>query len=77
MLVDYLLNRGREQGIEQGILQGIEKGILQGIERGIEMTKFEVVSKLYAKGFDWESISELTGITQEKFEAYIARHQKS
>lgn len=56
--------RGMEKGIEQGVKQGIKQGRQQGIEEG----KLEVVKRMLAKGYDVDTIHELTGLPIEKIE---------
>ncbi|MFC0297657.1 Rpn family recombination-promoting nuclease/putative transposase [Geobacillus jurassicus] len=60
--------RGMEKGIQQGVKQGIEQGIKQGRQQGIEEGKLDVVKRMLAKGYDVETIHELTGLPVEKIE---------
>ncbi|BBW95171.1 Rpn family recombination-promoting nuclease/putative transposase [Geobacillus icigianus] len=60
--------RGMEKGIEKGIEQGIKQGMKQGRQQGIEEGKLEVVKRMLAKGYDVDTIHELTGLPAEKIE---------
>lgn len=62
------LNRGKEKGIRQGIKQGIEQGIKQGIKQGIQSNKMEIARNMISKNFDRETISEITGLSQEEID---------
>lgn len=59
-------DHGYDKGLEAGIEQGVKRGIRQGIEQGIERNKKEIVLKMKSKGFDEKTISEITGLTEEK-----------
>jgi predicted transposase/invertase (TIGR01784 family) len=60
------LERGLEQGLERGLEQGLKQGLKQGLETGIEEGKLQVARKMKIKGFDMETISEITGLTVEE-----------
>ncbi|AUI37456.1 transposase [[Bacillus] caldolyticus] len=63
LIVSYE-QRGMEKGIQQGVKQGMKQGRQQGIEEG----KLDVVKRMLAKGYDVDTIHELTGLPVEKIE---------
>ncbi|ATA58776.1 hypothetical protein GS458_0314 [Geobacillus stearothermophilus] len=67
LIVSYE-QRGLEKGIQQGIEQGIKQGMKQGRQEGIEEGKLDVVKRMLAKGYDVDTIHELTGLPMEKIE---------
>ncbi|EPR27713.1 hypothetical protein I656_02648 [Geobacillus sp. WSUCF1] len=62
------LEKGIQQGIEQGLKQGLKQGMKQGRQEGIEEGKLDVVKRMLAKGYDVDTIHELTGLPIEKIE---------
>jgi len=62
------IQQGVKQGIEQGLKQGIKQGMKQGRQEGIEEGKLDVVKRMLAKGYDVDTIHELTGLPMEKIE---------
>ncbi|KFL16051.1 transposase [Geobacillus stearothermophilus] len=46
--------------------KGMEKGMEKGIEKGMEKAKLDVAKRMLAKGFDADTIHELTGLPLEK-----------
>ena len=57
---------GEEKGIVKGTAIGIEKGTAIGIEKGREETNLDHARKMKEKGYDLESIHEITGLPIEK-----------
>ena len=57
-----------QRGMEKGIQQGIEQGMKQGRQQGIEEGKLDVVKRMLAKGYDVDTIHELTGLPVETIE---------
>ncbi|MED5011079.1 hypothetical protein P9852_06360, partial [Geobacillus stearothermophilus] len=45
-----------------------EKGMEKGIEKGMEKAKLDVAKRMLAKGFDADTIHELTGLPLETIE---------
>jgi len=62
------IEEGIEKGIEQGIEKGIEQGIMQGIEKGEINKAVETARKMKTKGFDTQTISEVSGLAIEEIE---------
>ena len=53
---------------KKGMEKGIEKGIEKGMEKGMEKAKLDVAKRMLAKGFDADTIHELTGLPLETIE---------
>ncbi|AWO75027.1 transposase [Geobacillus thermoleovorans] len=62
------IEQGLKQGIKQGMKQGMKQGIEQGRQKGIEEGKIDIAKKMLAKGYDVDTIHELTGLPVEKIE---------
>ncbi|AKM20129.1 flagellar assembly protein H [[Flavobacterium] thermophilum] len=62
------VKQGIEQGLKQGIKQGMKQGIEQGRQKGIEEGKIDIAKKMLAKGYDVDTVHELTGLPAEKIE---------
>ena len=56
------------KGIEEGIAQGIEQGIAQGAAK----EKENIARAMLAKGFDADTIADLTGLDAEEIKALTA-----
>jgi predicted transposase/invertase (TIGR01784 family) len=57
-----------DKGIEEGIHKGIDEGIHKGIDKGIEKKTIETAKRMLEKGFDLDTIIEITGIKREEIE---------
>ncbi|MGG2947853.1 DUF4351 domain-containing protein, partial [Geobacillus stearothermophilus] len=57
-----------QRGMEKGIQQGVKQGMKQGRQKGIEEGKIDIAKKMLAKGYDVDTIHELTGLPAEKIE---------
>ncbi len=55
-----------EDGVQEGMEKGIKKGMKKGIEKGREEEKRQVAAKMKSKGFDTETIADMTGLTVEE-----------
>ncbi|MEW5323467.1 Rpn family recombination-promoting nuclease/putative transposase [Geobacillus thermoleovorans] len=62
------IKQGIEQGIKQGMKQGMKQGVEQGRKKGIEEGKTDIAKRMLAKGYDVQTIHELTGLPIEKIE---------
>jgi predicted transposase/invertase (TIGR01784 family) len=66
---EYLLAQAvaqaKEEGIKEGIEKGLEEGIEKGIEKGLEEGVTKVVRNLLQKGFDMETIVQVSGLSKE------------
>ena len=58
---EQILKIGEERGIEKGI----EKGLEQGLEQGLRQTSLENARKMLDRGYDWDAITDITGIKPE------------
>jgi len=72
-IIPQWIERGRQEGIEQGIERGIERGrqegIEQGIEQGIERGREKIVRRLFAMGMPIAEIAQATELPVEKIRA--------
>ena len=70
------LERGRAEGIEQGLEQGLERGRAEGIEQGLERGKFFAFLDMVRQGLlTSEVASEQLDMTVAEFEALLERHK--
>lgn len=53
-----------------------QKGIDQGMEQGLELEKLEVIQGMLAKGFDWQTIQDITHLDQAGYKALQAKHPR-
>ncbi len=53
-----------------------QKGIDQGMEQGLELEKLEVIQGMLAKGFDWQTIQDITHLDQAGYETLQAKHPR-
>jgi len=60
-LGQLLKERDMPEIIDRWIQEGMEKGLQQGIRE----SKLEIARKLLDRGYDWESITEITGLNPE------------
>jgi predicted transposase YdaD len=64
---------GKEEGRKLGKLEGLEEGIdfgqRLGIDKGRQEERRKFVSQLKRKGFDRDSILDLTGISEEELDS--------
>ena len=63
------MEQGMKQGMEQGMKQGIEQGIEQGMTQGAKKQAIETALRMLEKGFDSETIVQLTGLTFDEIAA--------
>ena len=61
-------NEGREEGRAEGLEEGRAEGRKEGHAEGLTEGKQEIAKKLLAKGFDIETIAEITELTIEEIE---------
>jgi predicted transposase/invertase (TIGR01784 family) len=61
-LYDRLMAKGRQEGIEIGLEQGLEQGRVQGSE----LAKKEAVLSGFRLGISAQTISLMTGFSEEK-----------
>ena len=55
---------GHEEGYENGFEEGREKGLTEGYEKGQSESKKEIARKMKERGFDDDTISQMTGIEE-------------
>ena len=61
--------RGMEKGIEKGMEKGMKKGMEKGIEQGIEKEKLSLAKRMLEKGYDVETVAELTELSVPAIQA--------
>ncbi len=64
--IKYARESGREEGREEGHKEGKEEGRKEGREEGAKQKSFDIAQRMLEKGIDIETISELTGLTEEE-----------
>ena len=57
---------GKEEGLKEGRKEGKEEGIKEGREEGAKRNSCDIAKRMLEKGIDVETISELTGLTEEE-----------
>ena len=65
------LKKGMKEGMKKGIKEGIEKGIEKGFQEGKKNNQLLIVQNMLNKGFDKETIIEITGITLDELNFLI------
>ena len=68
------LKVGREEGREEGLKEGHKKGHKEGKEEGLKegraegakQKSFDIAKRMLEKGIDFETISELTCLTEKE-----------
>ena len=57
---------GKEEGLKEGRKEGKEEGIKEGREEDAKRNSCDIAKRMLEKGIDVETISELTGLTEEE-----------
>ena len=77
-LMNYLLEREKEIGIEEGMEQAkkqmnslLEREKEIGIEEGMEQAKKQMILNLYKKDIDVKTISEASGLSIEEIKKIV------
>ena len=65
------LKKGMKEGMKKGIKEGLEKGIEKGFQEGKKNNQLMIVQNMLNKGFDKETIIEITGITLDELNFLI------
>jgi predicted transposase/invertase (TIGR01784 family) len=60
---------GERIGFENGEKVGFENGEKVGFENGEKQNSVDTARKMKTRGFDTETISDLTGLSEEEIEA--------
>jgi predicted transposase/invertase (TIGR01784 family) len=74
--LELALRRGHEEGMKEGHEKGMKEGMKEGIRKGIENSKFEIVKNAINKGFDDDTIAELTGLTMKQIVEMRKKYKK-
>ena len=62
------INKGIKEGIKEGINKGIKEGIKEGINKGIKEGKIETAIKMIEQGFQNDTIASVTGVADEEIQ---------
>ncbi|GIV32386.1 MAG: hypothetical protein KatS3mg030_688 [Saprospiraceae bacterium] len=57
---DPFYREGLEEGIQKGLEEGIQKGLERGLQKGQEKQAVITICHLLSKGFDEQSVVEIT-----------------
>ncbi|MET7253943.1 Rpn family recombination-promoting nuclease/putative transposase [Dyadobacter fermentans] len=60
------MKEGIKEGMKEGVKEGKEVGMKEGMKAGIKETRLQVARNMKTRGFDAETISEITGLTPEE-----------
>ena len=60
-VIDIMINKGREEGLAEGLVAGRQEGLAEGAE----LEKKNIAQGMKKKGFDISLIMELTGLSKE------------
>jgi len=68
-VIDIMINKGRQEGLAEGLATGRQKGLAEGRQEGLaegaELEKKNIAQGMKKKGFDISLIMELTGLSKE------------
>ena len=64
--IEYARESGREEGHKVGKEEGLKVGREEGRAEGVKQNSFDIAERMLEKGIDIETISELTGLTEEE-----------
>ena len=80
-VIDIMINKGREEGLaeglatgrqeglvagrQEGLAEGRQEGLAEGLAEGAEREKKNIAQGMKKKGFDISLIMELTGLSKE------------
>jgi|GEM_PF-2461650 len=60
-VIDIMINKGREEGLAEGLVAGRQEGLAEGAE----LEKKNIAQGMKKKGFGISLIMELTGLSKE------------
>ena len=60
--MDYMLQKGKEEGLKKGMRQGLQ----QGLQQGASSKALEIAKRLKEKGLSFAEIAETTGLAEEQ-----------
>ena len=66
--IETYKKEGRDEGEAIGLAKGLEKGRAEGREEGAQAKALEMARKMLAKGFDKQTVADLSGLPLEKVE---------
>jgi len=71
--IELATKTGLKQGLEKGLEQGLEQGIEKGLEQGEWNAKVTMILNAHQLGLPMQTISELTGIDEDKILAVVQK----
>lgn len=71
IMAEYNRLTSEHNFFEAGVKEGIEKGIEKGFQEGKKNNQLMIVQNMLNKGFDKETIIEITGITLDELNFLI------
>ncbi|EMT46444.1 hypothetical protein [Anoxybacillus flavithermus] len=57
-----------KKALEKGLREGVERGLQQGLQQGLQLEKRHIAKKMLEKGYDIQTIHELTELSVEEIE---------
>ncbi len=69
-----ILSQPFKEKFEAGKKEGIEQGVEQGIEKGTATDQIKVIENMLSKKCDWKFISEITGLSRQKYQSLKKKH---
>ena len=68
-IIDTAAEDGRAEGFAEGLAEGEAKGRSEGKAEGLAEGKVLIAKAMVAKGMDRNTISEITGLSDEELES--------
>lgn len=56
------MREGMKEGMKEGLKEGIKEGMKEGMKEGVK----QIARNMLEKGFDEETIMDVTGLTKEE-----------
>ena len=72
-----LLERGREEGLAEGIIEGLAKGREEGLAEGIVKKAREMVKSLLTTDLPMKEIARVAGWTEEEVRKFAEAEKNS
>ena len=67
--INRMIAFAEDKGEQRGMEKGIEKGMEKGIEQGIEKEKLSLAKRMLEKGYEVETVAELTELSVPAIQA--------
>ena len=72
LAMPFIIEKERDPLYKDGLQKGIEKGIEKGLEK-VKTTKISIAQKLLKQEMDIETVSKITGLTEEEIEKLLPK----